>query len=106
MTKRRRLALLAAIAAIAVAAALAWRHYAAGPAEIELTVFEDVTAASGIDYTGMTHGAAWGDFDGAVPHVMNHAGAGAVEAHKANATQDTLALDDGLQEFLIAQPVL
>ena len=33
--------------------------------EVELTVFQDVTAASGIALqTGMTHGAAWGDFDG------------------------------------------
>ncbi len=27
-------------------------------------VFEDVTYSSGLDYQGMTHGAAWGDFDG------------------------------------------
>lgn len=35
------------------------------PAEKELTVFEDITAQSGLgDYEGMTHGAAWGDYDG------------------------------------------
>jgi hypothetical protein len=33
--------------------------------EVELTVFQDVSTASGIALqTGMTHGAAWGDFDG------------------------------------------
>jgi hypothetical protein len=35
------------------------------PAEKELTVFEDITAQSGLHtYEGMTHGAAWGDYDG------------------------------------------
>ena len=35
------------------------------PAEKDLTVFEDITARSGLGaYVGMTHGAAWGDFDG------------------------------------------
>ncbi|MBU1225201.1 MAG: CRTAC1 family protein [Gammaproteobacteria bacterium] len=35
------------------------------PAEKELTVFEDITAQSGLGaYEGMTHGAAWGDYDG------------------------------------------
>lgn len=34
------------------------------PTEKELTVFEDITAQSGLgDYEGMTHGAAWGDYD-------------------------------------------
>lgn len=41
-----------------------------------VTVFEDVTAASGLEsYRGMTHGVAWGDFDGdGLPdlHVTNH----------------------------------
>jgi len=33
--------------------------------EKELTLFQDVTAGSGLDkYVGMTYGAAWGDFDG------------------------------------------
>ncbi|CAH1202356.1 UnbV_ASPIC domain-containing protein [Candidatus Nitrotoga sp. BS] len=35
------------------------------PAEKDLTVFEDITAKSGLGaYVGMTHGAAWGDYDG------------------------------------------
>ena len=35
------------------------------PSEKSLTVFEDITDQSGLDaYEGMTHGAAWGDFDG------------------------------------------
>lgn len=34
------------------------------PSEKSLTVFEDITAQSGLgDYEGMTHGAAWGDYD-------------------------------------------
>jgi hypothetical protein len=33
--------------------------------EVEVTLFEDVTEQSGLgDYEGMTHGAAWGDYDG------------------------------------------
>ena len=33
--------------------------------EKELTLFQDVTAGSGLEtYVGMTYGAAWGDFDG------------------------------------------
>src|SRR5947209_12317393 len=39
-------------------------------------MFEDVTAAAGLGgYTGMTHGAAWGDFDGdglADLYITNH----------------------------------
>jgi len=32
--------------------------------EISLEIFEDITARSGLgDYVGMTHGAAWGDYD-------------------------------------------
>jgi hypothetical protein len=35
------------------------------PSETTLTVFEDITARSGLGaYEGMTHGAAWGDVDG------------------------------------------
>ena len=35
------------------------------PSEKSLTVFEDITAQSGLGaYEGMTHGAAWGDYDG------------------------------------------
>ncbi len=35
------------------------------PSEKSLTVFEDITVQSGLgDYEGMTHGAAWGDYDG------------------------------------------
>jgi hypothetical protein len=33
--------------------------------EVELPVFQDATQGSGLEaYVGMTHGAAWGDFDG------------------------------------------
>lgn len=42
---------------------------------IAVTLFEDATPASGIAYAGMTHGAAWGDFDGdGLPdlYVTNH----------------------------------
>ena len=35
-----------------------------GPAEKNITLFEDITVASGLNaYEGMTHGAAWGDYD-------------------------------------------
>ena len=35
------------------------------PCEKTLTVFEDITENSGLPaYDGMTHGAAWGDYDG------------------------------------------
>ena len=46
------------------------------PSEVELTVFEDITAQAGLgEYEGMTHGAAWGDFDSdGLPdlYVTNH----------------------------------
>ncbi|MEW5965692.1 MAG: CRTAC1 family protein [Pseudomonadota bacterium] len=46
---------------ICVAVALA----GCGPTEKELTVFEEITVESGLAaYEGMTHGAAWGDYDG------------------------------------------
>ncbi len=38
---------------------------ACSPGEVDLNFFEDVTSRSGLAaYEGMTHGAAWGDFDG------------------------------------------
>lgn len=46
------------------------------PSEQDLTLFEDITADSGLAaYQGMTYGAAWGDFDGnGLPdlYVTNH----------------------------------
>lgn len=48
------------------------------PSEKSLTVFEDITAQSGLaTYEGMTHGVAWGDYDGdgrADVYVTNHLG--------------------------------
>ncbi|CAH1087237.1 CRTAC1 family protein [Candidatus Nitrotoga sp. 1052] len=44
-------------------------------AEVNTIIFEDSTSNSGITYIGMTHGAAWGDFDGdGLPdlYVTNH----------------------------------
>ena len=38
---------------------------ACSPPEVDVTLFEDITQASGLAvYEGMTHGAAWGDYDG------------------------------------------
>lgn len=35
------------------------------PSEVEISLFEDITSNSGLAaYAGMTHGAAWGDYDG------------------------------------------
>lgn len=49
-----------------------------GPSEKELTIFEEITAQSGLaEYEGMTHGAAWGDYDGdGLPdiYLTNHLG--------------------------------
>ena len=43
---------------------LCWRA-GCSPSEKELTAFQDITAQSGLSaYEGMTHGAAWGDYDG------------------------------------------
>ena len=38
---------------------------ACAPKEVDVTLFKDITSGSGLDqYEGMTHGAAWGDYDG------------------------------------------
>lgn len=51
--------------AILVGAGYFARRYIPWSPQVSLTVFEDVTASSGLGaYTGMTHGAAWADFDG------------------------------------------
>lgn len=56
-----RSAILAFRALLAAAMALG----ACSRPELTLTLFEDVTAESGLgDYAGMTYGGAWGDFDG------------------------------------------
>ncbi|MGA7180857.1 MAG: CRTAC1 family protein [Thiobacillaceae bacterium] len=54
----RYLILVALLIAMATGAALWLRRPHA------VLMFEDVTPYSGISYTGMTYGAAWGDFDG------------------------------------------
>lgn len=54
----RYLLSLALVVILAIGMA-SFRH-----AELTVTLFEDVTQHSGIAYVGMTHGAAWGDFDG------------------------------------------
>lgn len=73
------------------------------PSEKSLTVFEDITAQSGLGaYEGMTHGAAWGDYNGdgrADLYVTNHlkqamlfrnVGGGRF----ADVTAEVLSLDD------------
>lgn len=51
--------LIAAIIAIVIGAIVL------RPREINSVIFKDVTAGSGLEsYTGLTYGAAWGDFDG------------------------------------------
>ena len=49
---------------------------ACSKSELPRKIFEDVTPASGLgEYVGMTHGVAWGDFDGdGLPdvYVTNH----------------------------------
>lgn len=38
---------------------------ACSPGEVDVTLFKDITPGSGLEqYEGMTHGAAWGDYDG------------------------------------------
>jgi hypothetical protein len=75
---RHRAVAFAALVALLLLAALAWwgltgsdpagpngRGAADAPADaVPWPGFEDVTAAAGIDYTGMSYGAAWGDWDG------------------------------------------
>lgn len=38
---------------------------ACSPSEVDISLFKDITTGSGLEqYEGMTHGAAWGDYDG------------------------------------------
>ena len=38
---------------------------ACSPGEVDISLFKDITTGSGLEqYEGMTHGAAWGDYDG------------------------------------------
>jgi hypothetical protein len=69
MTSKRvaasRLILLLTMAvAVVTATAVVWQAVSSRPPDAQISLFEDVTAGSGISYVGMTHGAAWGDFDG------------------------------------------
>jgi hypothetical protein len=60
-----RLLFLLVLSVVLVASvSFAWRILRERLPEKHQSLFEDVTASSGITYTGMTHGAAWGDFDG------------------------------------------
>ena len=73
LLRGRRAGVVTAVV-VAVAVAAGWIGHK--PAPLRLAVFEDITAGSGLDtYTGMTFGAAWGDFDGdGLPdlYVTNH----------------------------------
>jgi hypothetical protein len=68
-SRRASVRLCAALAAAALVAACA-------PREATVTLFQDVTPQSGLKAeVGMTHGAAWGDFDGdgrSDLYVTNH----------------------------------
>jgi hypothetical protein len=57
----RVLVVFVLVVAVVATASFGWRYLSIGPKELWL--FEDTTSASGISYSGMTHGAAWGDFD-------------------------------------------
>lgn len=69
--KARGVSVRAAAAVVAGALLLA-----ACSREADVTLFQDVTQSAGLaGYTGMTHGAAWGDYDGdGLPdlYVTNH----------------------------------
>lgn len=59
---RHSLRVVSMVATVAAAASLLG---CSKPAPVEMTLFKDVTAESGLGaYSGMTFGAAWGDFDG------------------------------------------
>ena len=58
-------------------------------------IFEDVTVSSGISYTGMTFGAAWGDFDGdGLPdlYLTNHANPGSLYRNTGNGRFEDVTL--------------
>lgn len=70
MAKILRIVLVGALTAALVVAFLQLRN-----TSVETVIFEDISAGSGIEYRGITHGAAWGDFDGdGLPdlYVTNH----------------------------------
>jgi hypothetical protein len=60
----RSLLLIVLAVALAVSAPLVWRILRDHPSEVRLSLFDDVTASSGIAHVGMTYGAAWADLDG------------------------------------------